>query len=104
MREAVSAQVDLHRLDKDGVSKWQHLQKAKASGDEVPELDNIPGPPEGLVYLWNWFWELVPYDGDIKFTEMEAWGRLTDTQLKLWEIYLIKQMDAERIKTLGRRS
>jgi hypothetical protein len=90
--------------DKEGVTMYDHLkQLEKVTGETPAELIPPPLPP-GTGHLWQWFWELDSGRGGdfgvkpLSFVEILAWCRLMRTRLTPYEISIIKEMDAERLK------
>jgi len=61
----------------------------KASGEKPKELAKQPEPPEDLLYLWEWYWQLSP---NFDFTEIQNWSLLTHRNLRAWEAELLRKL------------
>jgi len=70
------------------------------AGHDIPlEYQSLP-LPSSYGYCWQWFSELSRtrtsngYGQDaIRYSEIEAWGRLTHTQIDYLEVRAIMQLD-----------
>lgn len=85
--------VEYGTLDKQGVTKRQHLEQAGA-------VSPMPEVPVEAQHVWEWFWALSAARGSngfslvpIAYTEIEAWARLTGAEPEPWEVMAIKAMD-----------
>mgnify|MGYP003638421474 CR=1 FL=1 len=81
------------------MSNRRHLEQARKSGANVPELDAPYISPE-IVYLWNYFIELsnARSDGPIGYTDILSWCKLSSISLKKWELGAIVRLDATYLK------
>lgn len=68
------------------------MQVFKTLGRKPAQLENLPVPPEGMQYLWDYYKEV--FTGEpITYLEMEAWVKLTRRHLEPWEVKAIKALD-----------
>lgn len=58
-------------------------------------------------YLWEWFWTLDAMrrcgftPEPIGAVEIEAWARLSGTDVRPWEFSALRRMDAARLNALA---
>lgn len=80
--------------------RW-HLRVLANRGDAGSRAQ-LEGPPvpEGLAYLWDWFWELDAgraegFTGPAAFSyqELDAWARLTGRQPSPHEVQALMSID-----------
>jgi hypothetical protein len=70
-----------------------------ASGVLPEELESAPVLPDLAVHVWKWFLELSRgrdagfAANPLKYSEIEAWCRLSGTRLEPWEIRAICRLD-----------
>ena len=74
------------------------LEALGLSSENIPDEPDIPHAGE---HLWAWFWELAggrASDGfcplPIPWFEIEAWARLTSTDLSPSDVLTLRRMDA----------
>ena len=101
MVEHATAQFELDVRLKDGCTKREHLASAwRQTGIMPDELKAVPKLPLSIHYLWATFLELhrrrksngfgpVP----LQYLDVEAWGRLTNRKLDVWELQAILGVD-----------
>ena len=91
----------MSRVDKHGVSTRQHLQQVMQHTGEPPEELLGPKMPRELRYMWEAFLSL--HEGrtygeagpnPLSYTEMKAWCDLCHEDLRVWEISIVKALDA----------
>lgn len=77
-----------------------HYEQAGRSAD-ISEIE----VPEAGEHLWSWFWSLergracgMNGPEPLAYAEIEAWARLTGTELRPWEVDALKAMDAVRLR------
>lgn len=58
-----------------------------------PELENYPEIPGAIVYLWEWFIEIL-WSGEINYQEIQAWQNVTGRKLRQFEVNAIKDLYA----------
>lgn len=92
-----------------GSALREHIEQLCRQTGKSPEAlglssENIPDEPDIPHvggYLWVWFWELVGGRASngfcplpISWTEIEAWARLTSTDLSPYDALTLRRMDA----------
>lgn len=106
LREAVVQSVKLHfKRPGSKSSLYDNLVAVYTqTGRWNPKL-NI-APPEALIYLWNYFWELNagrPVSmglGGIPHSELLAWLEVRQIELSLWEQDVLRSLDELYIETI----
>ncbi len=94
---------------KDGPSLRTRLENRETHfGIRDPSLDEIPRPPQALLYLFGWFNELSSGrqsygfgPAPFTFAEILAWSALKGVRPRPWEVDCIKTLDRMWIKTWG---
>lgn len=102
MCDAVRRHVLLTKPRKDGSTLHDHLDQAEKSGIPWPEEYTPLPPPQGLEHVWNIFWELRSTCGQgvgfgptrISYLELDAWQRVTKSDLSQQELDCIVAMDS----------
>lgn len=89
--------------DKKGITKLQSLARfEKATKKKHPGLVS-PKIDPAYLYLFDCFLQLdesrETIENPIKFTEIDAWERVSDIKLSRYELQLIKQIDRHWITT-----
>lgn len=69
------------------------MQVFKVTGKKPKALEELPEPPESLLYIWEW-WKQIVTGERITFLELQAWSQLTGANLLPYEVDLIRRLDA----------
>lgn len=88
----------------------EHLEAVeRISGKRPKELDG-PQPPEGALYLWDWFTQLHNARGGgwgpapISWEAIDAWARRMRVDPRPWELEVIREIDALYLRKEGERA
>ncbi len=89
----------------------EHLQAAARMTGVVPDELNTAPLPSGLDWLWQAFCELSEGRGNTGFgpaaltwRDLRDWSALMHVALTPWEAGVIRRLDREFLKTLGKNS
>lgn len=85
-----------------------HLEKVEqATGKTPAELIFEEDPPEHLLYLLDWFWELhsgrqTGFSGPnpLSYNDIMGWRALFDIDITAWEIKALKAIDNVYMKVV----
>lgn len=88
--------------DKQGATRRQHLESAAKQGNPaaIAELAAVPPLPLRVGYLWGWWCELAAGRqsgmglNGLAWSEIRAWQQLTGRAIALWELEVIRSIDA----------
>ena len=78
----------------------------RQAGKPHPEDKEHVTPPEDLLYLWSWFWEVAqgrPIGPEgiqlpIPATELRAWSELAGITLLAWELTALRALDGAYLR------
>lgn len=91
---------ELSSTNENGSSLRDEIKVIISSGHDIPEEYQSLPLPSSYGYCWQWFSELSRtrtsngYGQDaIRYSEIEAWGRLTNIELDYLEVRAIMQLD-----------
>ena len=92
---------DLGRADKNGTTMRQHLMQVKKQIKHAPEGLIGPKLPRDMAYLWEMFLSLNAGRGGgeggpdpLSYVEIKAWCDLCEADLTVWELDILKRLDA----------
>jgi hypothetical protein len=54
---------------------------------------DVPEPPEELMYIWEWWKEMLTNDR-LTFSEIKAWSDLLLVQITPLEVEIVRRLDA----------
>jgi hypothetical protein len=94
-----------------GTQRDALLSIQRQTGQHQKELDPPAPPPQVLLYLWEWFWQMsqgrrVGGMGSvlpIPPSEIMAWCHLTGIRLSRWEYSVIMALDAAFLRVSAER-
>lgn len=83
----------------------------RQTGKPHPEDREHVTPPEELLYLWDWFWELAqgrPIGPEgvqlpVPSTEIRAWAELGEVRLASWELIALRALDGTYLRTAAEK-
>lgn len=86
-------------------------QYRKETGKRHPEDRETVSPPDGLTYLYDWFWEVAqgrPFGPEgtllpIPSAEINAWAQLGGHRLEAWEVTGLRALDAAYLTIAGEK-
>ena len=91
---------------KDGTKLADHLEAVVDQGGEWPEEFPLPEIPMEAIDIWDWYWDMRSANGSgfggpepVKYTEMEAWSRLTNTELPPGCVRLLRVLDMQYVNS-----
>ena len=91
----------LNRADKNGTTVRQHLTQVAKQIKRSPEGLIGPKMPREMAYMWAMFLSLNAGRGGseggpnpLSYTEIKAWCDLCGEHLMVWELDILKRLDA----------
>lgn len=97
-----------HR-DSAGITRAETLERfSERTGKRHPDLD-LPDVDEDAMYLWTWYIELATRRPSgmgveaLRWSEIEAWARLTGRAPEPWELEIVMAIDSEFLKFTAER-
>lgn len=90
--------IELDYPKKDGTTWREHLEQLEKYVGR-PQIEESE-PPKGVEYVFKWFFSLNRCRGSngfallpLGYSELQAWSRLTRTELAPWEAEALIAMD-----------
>lgn len=76
-------------LEGSSSSKRTHLNKVwEQTGKKPDELEKAPKPPKELLYIWDWFIQLIQF-GEINWQTLHAWVAMRGFKPNAFETELL---------------